>query len=237
MSRFRFKQFSVEHRQSTMKVGTDAVMLGAWASPPPGNRILDIGTGCGVIALILANRFPTTEIVAIEPDDLSAAEASSNFKESPWSHQMSVANTSLQKYCAQKHQPFHLIVSNPPWFNNSLKVSNNPRRNNARHSDTLSFEELILGAFHLSTPCTLFATILPFSEATGFINLACEHGWHLNQRCSIKPKAEKPVHRMLLQFGRYLPDAIDNHHLIIQNPDGHFTDDYQNLTKKFYLSF
>src|SRR5688572_25791334 len=140
-SHFRFKQFTVSHARSTMKVGTDAVLLGAWVSVDQAQSILDIGTGNGTIALMLAQRSSeVASIEAVEIEATDALQAEENFKNSPWHAKIELHHTSIQNFFPQKK--YDLIVSNPPYFNNSHRPPNE-RRHQARHTITLPYHELI----------------------------------------------------------------------------------------------
>lgn len=220
-----------------MKVGTDAVLLGAWTDIPTGRRALDIGTGCGVIALLLANRDSSLQITALDLDEPSVAEAHANFMASPWCDRFWVVNDSLQSFSKQHLPGFDLIVSNPPWFQHCLRVPGNARRNNARHGDTLNYEDLLAGATRLAMSTTVFSLVLPFAEASAFSDQASGFGWFLHRRCKIVSLTGRPPYRQLLQFGKSQGVSVQESTLEIQHADGTFTSEYRDLTKQFYLNF
>lgn len=237
MNRFRFKDFEIEHRQSTMKVGTDAVLLGAWTDIPDNAEALDIGTGCGVIAMILANRSRSVHVTAIDSDEASVVEAAGNFESGPWPGRLRAVNQSFQDFAVQTHLKFNLIVSNPPWFNNCLRVPGNQRRNNARHSDTLDFNELIDLSVSVSAPGAVISLVLPMKEGILFTRSSLDAGFNLQRRCIVFPRAGKQPHRQLLQFGLTGTVCTEETELLIHDDAGRFTDAYRELTGMFYLNF
>ena len=170
---FHFKQFSVEDSSSPMKVGTDGVLLGAW-TPVENNAytsILDIGTGCGVIALMLAQRINNANIQAIDIDSGAYYNAKENFANSAWSNRLCVCECSIQSFCKSTNSKFDIIVSNPPFFEEAVK-SNKKQRNLARHTDSLPFITMIQCVDYLLKSNGTFACILPFNEGNRFIDLA-----------------------------------------------------------------
>ena len=176
-----------------MKVGTDGVLLGALADVTAATHLLDIGTGTGLVALMLAQRNPSMSIDAIEIDSKAAKQAAENVAQSPWP-QIRVHCTALQTYTA--NQPYNLIVSNPPYFVNSLKAPK-AERTTARHTDSLSFNELVAGVDRLLSPSGKFWVILPADEQTNFCQLAQEKGLYPYRLIHVHPRAEKPAKRTL----------------------------------------
>jgi len=237
MDRFRFKDFEIEHRHSAMKVGTDAVLLGAWTDIPDNAEALDIGTGCGIIAMILANRSRTVRVTAVDSDKASFDEAAGNFAMCPWPDRLLAVNQSIQGFALQTSFKFSLIVSNPPWFSNCLRVPGDLRRNNARHSDTLSFRELIDLSLHISSPDVVISLVLPMQEGNLFCRNALDAGLNLHRRCVVCPREGRLPHRQLLQFGMSVPVYTEETELCIHDRTGHYTDAYKELTRKFYLNF
>ncbi len=237
MNRFRFKTFEVEHHRSTMKVGTDAVLLGAWVELDGAANALDIGTGCGVISLILASRSTSLTITAIDIDSDSTEETRLNFASSKWEHRLMVYNQSLQCFALSPIKKFDLIVSNPPWFINSLRVPGNTRRNNARHNDSLNFPDLIDGSLKLLNDNGRAVFILPSAEGNIFEELAHQKGLYLTRKCLIKSDPKKAPHRWLLEFRLQHPDAVTITELYVHNEDGSFSEAYKTLTGDFYLNF
>ncbi len=229
---FRFKQFSVEHQQSSMKVGTDAVLLGAWADCDLAGSILDIGTGCGVISLILAQRC-SAQITGIDIHNESIREASQNFAKSPWAKQLIAIHTRLQDY--NPPSKFNLIVSNPPFFRNCLKVQN-PIRNKARHDDALSFEELLIGVDSLLAPKGVFSIILPMAEYQVFEKIASHFQLFPAKKVQVFSIPGKPCRRVLAELVRGGTSCAVTD-LAIHEADGSFSHEYKQLTSAYYLNF
>ena len=233
-SYFQFKKFKIEQGNCAMKVGTDGVLLGAWAFIYNPKQILDIGTGTGLIALMLAQKFETAKITALEIDTLASNQASQNFKASNWYNRLTRINKSLQSF--ETLVKFDLIVSNPPYFNNSEK---NPdkQKQTARHTDTLSYYELIEKAFFLLSKTGAFCVILPYSSKDEFIKMCKINKLFLAKELAIKPTPSKEYKRVLLEFSKTKALA-DNQELIIEEFGRHqYSEKYIQLTKEFYLKF
>ncbi len=234
-SLFKFKQFSIADDRCTMKVGTDAVLLGCWVNLASAQNILDIGTGSGVIALMLAQR-SNGYIDGIDIDTPSTEQAHQNITNSKWGNRINIINISLQEYCNNLSKRYDLIVTNPPFFSNSLR-SPKEKRNIARHNDNLSFDELIRGVKQLLNHDGRFCLILPENESSNFRDNALINGLFLTRRLYVYPKQERHVKRILSEYSFQRPPSIDRKKLIIRNDDDTFTEEYQELTKDFYLEF
>jgi len=233
MNSFQFKQFSITQQHTAMKVGTDGVLLGAWSDALEGN-VLDIGTGTGLIALMLAQRSKTALIDAIELDKVASEQAQENFKSSKWNNRLTVIHSTIQSY--QPNKKYDLIISNPPYFINSTKAPNNIR-NAARHTDQLSFNDLIYSVKRLLADTGVFSLVLPVEEATLFINSAEKENLFLNRKCLVKPNPTKPVKRILMEFS-FIKKDIVLEELTIETKKRHeYTEEYISLTKDFYLKF
>lgn len=235
-SSFRFKQFSVTNEKSAQKVGTDAVLLGAWACIEPDcRRILDVGTGTGVIALQLAQRSSelglNCSIVAIDIDLPSVEEAGENFAASPWPDRLELRQ---QDFAKLDDGPFDLIVSNPPYFINSLKAPLQ-RRNTARHDDSLPQSLLASHSFSLLSERGVLAVVLPVQEGELFIRQALENGLYLRRRLNVRTKPSAPVKRLLMEFKKEDGEILEEN-LTIQD-FSEYTPNYKTLTKSFYLAF
>jgi tRNA1Val (adenine37-N6)-methyltransferase len=228
---FKFKQFNIGHSQATMKVGTDGVLLGAWTSLLNSKRILDVGTGSGVIALMLAQR--TQPEVYIDAIDLSLEDcevAKENVAQSPWPEKIKVHHSALQNFSAE---PYDLIVSNPPYFINSYKPPTE-KRTRARHTETLSQQDLLLHGKRLLHPNGRLSVILPETEAHHLISLSARQGWFCNRKCTFRSRANKPVERLLLELSfQPLPESIQE--LVLYQKDEVWSEAYQELTRDFYL--
>lgn len=218
-----------------MRVNTDGVLLGAWANAHDANRILDIGTGTGVIALMLAQRNPNARIDAIEIDTQSAAEAKNNIAISPWANRIDVINCSFQSFAKALNHQYDLIVSNPPYFNQSLK-SPDTNRNLSRHSDTLPYNELIDGIKKMLAPCGRFCGVFPYSEGNVFIAQAASQGLYCTHKVNVLSRPNRKVLRILIQLEANKANAVEST-LAIHNNDAGYSDDYIQLTREFYLAF
>ncbi len=230
---FLFKQFAIEQGQTAMKVGTDGVLLGAWATANKHDRILDIGTGTGLIALMLAQRFPEALIDAVEIDDLAAEQAATNFLKSPWAERIAIHHQRIQEYASDNF--YNLIVSNPPFFENSKK-SGDQARDLARHTDQLTYTELILAANNLLKEGGSFAIILPYDQSENFIRLAEVQGFSCNRVCNVKPTPDKSPKRLLAEFNKFKTDKIEEELIIEEHGRHQYSNDYIQLTREFYLN-
>ena len=235
---FRFKQFAVVQQLSAMKVGTDGVLLGAWVRLDRSHRrILDIGCGTGLVALMAAQRTAEwgAEVVGVEIDGPSASEAALNFDSSPWSERLSVVESAVQDFSTEN--TFDHIVSNPPYFVDSL-LSPDAARTNARHTTTLTFDALAHSASRLLSEQGAFSVVLPYDAAGDMTMSAVRNGLFLARRMDVRSKATAAPIRVLLEFGRK-PVATEHTFLTIHSPEGHlgYSDDYVALTKDFYLKF
>jgi len=230
---FQFKQFSIEDDQSTMKVGTDAVLLGAWTEIKDANNILEIGTGSGVISLMLAQR-STAQIQAIDIDKNSVDQANNNFQKSKWADQIMAKHYSLNDFCKSESKKYDLIVSNPPFFIDSLK---SPYKNKARskHTGELSYEELVHGIVNLLSPKGKACLILPYTESKHFKDIALIENIHLNKQLKIRPKATKDFNRVLMEFSFYKSE-LEEKGIYLREESNEFSEAYSNLCKNYYLS-
>ena len=232
MSGFRFKQFAVEQEDVAMKVGTDGVLLGAWADCNGAKRILDIGTGTGVIALMLAQRNAEAEVQAVEIDETATRRARSNFDLSPWAERLTVEQTAVQEFTPA--EKFDLIISNPPYFIDSL-LPPDAKRSTARHTHDLSFEELDKAVCRLLADEGRFALILPTVEFDRYLAIT---QLHLVRRCDMHPTSGAATKRVMAEFAKH--EAADAKHETItieQDKRGDYTAEYRALTKDFYLKF
>lgn len=218
-----------------MKVGTDGVLLGAW-TPLEGDacRLLDIGTGTGLIALMLAQRHPQAQITALDLDPDSVAEATQNVARSPWPKRIEVKAGAVQEFTAD--EPFDLVVSNPPYFENSL-LSPDSARTQARHTQSLTFAELIEAAHRLLRTGGGFAVVLPTDAARHFRLLASSR-FSLERLLEVRTTPKRPAKRTLMFFRKgssvQMPQCEE---LVIQTAPECFTPQYRALTGDFYLKF
>jgi tRNA1Val (adenine37-N6)-methyltransferase len=231
---FHFKQFSVAHDRCTMKVGTDGVLLGAWAAIGNAKTILDIGTGSGVIALMLAQRTPPDALIhAVELEQNDAQQAHENVAHSPWSDKVKIFPSAIQQFAGEAR--YDLIVSNPPYFINSQEPPDK-RRLQTRHTVMLSFAELLGAVTRLLKPDGTFQVILPYTEGLQFIELASQHGLHCTRQWSFRTRANKPIERWLLAFSRIPATDRDTGEVLLYSHNTVWDDSYTNLTRDFYLN-
>jgi len=230
---FQFQQFRIHQDRCAMKISTDAVLLGALAEANFANHILDIGTGTGVISLMLAQRFPEALITAIEIDSDAAEQASENFLESPFSARLQVKNVRFQDF--PEDQLFDLILSNPPYFPDHLK-SQDAKRNQALHTDDLSFEELLQKVVKLLKKDGQLWVILPPRQMSDFSELARGFGLLPKKRMQVKDTASKPVIREIVGFS-IDSNPADSEEIYLKDENGGFSDAYSSLISGFLLGF
>lgn len=218
-----------------MKVGTDGVLLGAWTDPKFAKRILDIGTGTGLIALMLAQKCDA-EIDAIDIDENSCSQAGENIQASQWNERVKVHHCSLQLYILTSSEKYDLIVSNPPYFIDAYKAHDS-LRNLARQADTaLSFDELILGVKAAMKEDGRFCVILPCKEGVYFKSKAAIAGLYCNIITHVKTRSDRHEKRVIMEFSFHKETLVENE-LIIHDEELKFTEHYINLTRDFYPSF
>jgi tRNA1Val (adenine37-N6)-methyltransferase len=232
---FQFQQFRVAQDRCAMKISTDAVLLGSLVQSKAPKQILDIGTGTGVIALMLAQRFPEASLTALELDPEAASQAKENCEQSPFSERLTVLQGRFQDFSVE--QRFDLLVSNPPFFPDHLPTSD-PKRQQALHTDSLSFEELLHKASQLLAPSGSFWVILPPRQMQDFIQYATGHGLFPGTRVGIRDSAAKPIHREVVSFtfSEPLANALPEE-LLLKNGDGSYSERYQQLISGFLLGF
>jgi tRNA1Val (adenine37-N6)-methyltransferase len=230
---FRFKQFSVAQQSAAMKVNTDGVLLGAWADVVDARRILDVGAGTGVIALMLAQRNVTANIDAVEIDERSAQQARENAQNSSWRRRITVYGQSFQSFAAQNAARYDLVVSNPPYFTNALLPPSETRKR-TRHTEELPHEELLSGAKKILQPHGALCVVLPFTEGLAFIEQSAAHQLFCTRQTTVYGKTGKAPKRLLLHFSA-MPAPIEKDTLVIHCGDGSYTPEYKALTGAFYL--
>lgn len=239
---FTFKQFFVAHDKCEMKVGTDGVLLGAWAPVDNVKTALDIGTGSGLIALMLAQRADQVECIdGIELDEHAALQAKENAKASSWDTLIQINHCDIYHFAQQTKKTYDLIVSNPPYFEPAIACRNDIREQ-ARYTKTLTHEGLLDSAQRLIADNGMFCVVLPYLIGEQFIEIAQKKEWKTVKRVNIKDSDNKPYHRILLAFQRQnqnkdkIPCIIEE--LIIRNShDGHYTDKFQSWVTDFYLYY
>ena len=234
MESFQFKQFTIQQDQCAMKVGTDGVLLGAWADG--GQRILDIGTGTGLVALMMAQRFPTAKVVAVEVDKDAYCQASANVANSPFKSQVETCHDSIQHFASHRTDlnPFDSIVCNPPFFENSLKNADT-KSSLARHNDQLSWTDLAESVDNLLSSDGTFSVILPIDGYERLIENLYIKGFKECRSCKILTKEGKPCKRILAAFTKDLARSPSTEQQTLLTPDGQRTEWYELLTKNFYI--
>ncbi len=232
---FQFKQFSIQQDRCAMKVGTDAVLLGAWC-PIENNpiSILDIGAGTGILALMLAQRSNAKQIDALEIDEEAYEQCVENFENSPWSDRLFCFHAGLDEFVDEPEDEYDIVLSNPPFYAEDYKTENS-QRDLARFQDALPFEELIEAADLLLSENGIFAAILPFKEEQRFVDLCAEFELFPVKITRVKGNSSTPIVRSLLAFKRYELSTLQADELIIETARHHYTNDYIDLTKDFYL--
>ena len=218
---FQFKQFTIYQDLCAMKVGTDGVLLGAWANG--GKRILDAGTGTGIIALMMAQRYPNAVVTAIDVDEGAVKQAQQNVAQSPFAQQITVLHNTLQEHQGE----YDAIISNPPFFIDSLAAPDE-QRNVARHTQTLTYTELMQAAWRLLSDEGELSVVVPFDYRKRMEDEAIFVGFFPSKVCAVKTTERKPAKRYLLSFKKH-PCRCEQEQLTIGS------ERYQELTKEFYL--
>ncbi len=232
---FQFKQFTIEQDRCAMKVGTDGVLLGAWTPlENDPSSILDIGTGTGIIALMLSQRSNAVQIDALEIDEAAYEQSVDNFENSPWSDRLFSFHAGLDEFVEDPEDEYDLIVSNPPFYAEDYKTQNG-QRDLARFQDAMPFEDLIEAADLLLSENGIFAVIIPFKEEEKFVALAKEYELYPIKMTRVKGTPTTEIKRSLLAFSRNKTDELLTDELIIETERHLYTAEYIELTKNFYL--
>jgi tRNA1Val (adenine37-N6)-methyltransferase len=234
-SYFKFKQFTIYQDKCAMKVGTDAVLLGAWARVADDQRILDIGTGTGILALMLAQR-SNAFIDAVEIDEGAFKQACFNVRNSKWSDRIHIFNISLEEHLEKTHDKYDMIICNPPYFSNSF-TPRNVERSLARHTITMSFPFIVKSVVKLLHPQGMASFILPAEKEDEINDLAGKYGLFLSRLTHVKPNYKKEGHRILIEL-TFENKVLKQDELVIEEDARHqYTKEYIELTKEFYLNF
>ena len=259
MGNFRFKQFEIEQDRCAMKVGTDGVLLGAWAQG--GCRILDIGSGTGLISLMMAQRFPEAEVVGIDMDADACGQARENVMASPFRNRVEIECCRLQDFGAagisktaeafagaseaaeasgtaeglKAAGVFDAIVSNPPFFVDSLKNPDS-KRTMARHTDSLPFRDLFAGVKRLLSDEGVFSAIVPAEVVEQFVAESCMLGFYLIRKCGVKTVERKQPKRFMLSFAKHRIPPYEEHVETMMDSQGNRSEWYRKITEEFYLS-
>jgi tRNA1Val (adenine37-N6)-methyltransferase len=235
MSLFQFKQFSVNQDQCAMKIGTDGVLLGAWTPiENHPNTILDIGTGTGIIALMLAQRSDAQQIDALEIDENAYEQAVDNFENSPWRDRLFCFHAGLDEFVEEPEEEYDLIISNPPFYTDDFR-SENEQRDLARFQEAMPFEDLVEAAALLLSETGIFSVIIPFKEEEKFIALANEYDLFPIKITRVKGTPTSDIKRSLLAFRKYELPVLLADELVIETSRHQYTAEYIALTQDFYL--
>lgn len=229
---FRMKQFVVDDTRSAMKVGTDGVLVGAWADVSDARRVLDVGCGCGLIALMIAQRSPEAEIVALDIDHDSVAQAEINFNNSPWTSRFRLH---CVDYKAFNDSPFDLIVSNPPFFTNGV-LPPEASRSLARHDESLPLEQFVAHSSTLLSYDGRLVFITPVEARNIVIEAAAFNGLAVNRLTTVIPVSGRPPKRLLWELRpRQAVVGTTETTLVMENAPGRFSESYVDLVSPFYL--
>ena len=231
MGNFRFRQFEIEQDRCAMKVGTDGVLLGAWAQG--GCRILDIGSGTGLISLMMAQRFPEAEVVGIDMDVDACGQARENVMASPFRDRVEIECCRLQDFGAAG--VFDAIVSNPPFFVDSLKNPDS-KRTMARHTDSLPFRDLFAGVKRLLSYEGVFSAIVPAEVVEQFVAESCMLGFYLIRKCCVKTVERKQPKRFMLSFAKHRISPYEEYVETMMDSQGNRSEWYRKITEEFYVS-
>lgn len=229
---FKFKQFTIHHDLCAMKVGTDGVLLGAWTDTTEAKKALDIGTGTGLIALMLVQRNKNLHIDAIDIDKNAIIQAKENIRQSPFSSQVNTIESSLQDF-KQYERQYDLIVSNPPFFKQSLK-SPHEGRTLARHTDSLSSEELLAISSALLTDKGKLSLIYPFEHKEILLSSSIKYGLYPSRITNVYPTPTSLPKRVLIEYSR-IEIPLTETDLVIEKERHVYSDEFTELTRTFYL--
>lgn len=238
-SPFHFKQFSLNHRASPMAIGIDSMLLGAWCLPPSDGNILDIGTGCGLLAFMCAQKSPNASITGIDISKNAIDEAEGNRLQTTWHKRMCFIEQDLKSY--QPPTPFDFIISNPPYFELDTNSAQSPdtERANARHQNQLSLEDLILFVNNHLTDTGKLALVLPYDLWNALTDLILKHNFIIKRVLFIQPTLDKPINRFLVEISKLNLEKniveLKLEILVLRNANGGYTEKYIKLTKLFYL--
>tara|TARA_R110001632_G_scaffold47000_1_gene119151 strand:- start:4638 stop:5360 length:723 start_codon:yes stop_codon:yes gene_type:complete len=234
---FHFKEFTIHQDKTAMKVGTDGVLLGAWCSLETyPDTILDIGSGTGLIALMMAQRCDAMTIDAVEINEEAYEQTVENFEQSDWGDRLFCYHSSFQGFAEEMNEEaeeYDLIISNPPFYTDEFETEDTAR-NKARFTSALSFEELISGAANLLSEVGTFALIIPFKEEQNFVSLVLDTQLNLNRVCRVKGTVTSEIKRSLLEFSFENKELIEEE-LVIETARHQYTQAYIDLVKDFYL--
>ena len=230
---FQFKQFTIRQQHCAMKVGTDGTLLGAWAQASAGLcRVLDVGTGTGLIALMMAQRYPEARAIAIDIDEKAVFQAQENVSASPFADRIKVIEADVQTF--EDSEKFDSIVCNPPFFEDSL-VCPDPQRTEARHTVSLGYRQLMAAAFRLLKDNGRFSVIIPADCRSRLESEAHLRGFFISRLCSVQTTPAKAPKRYMIEFAKHPVNEIDITNGILEQSPQIRSDWYRELTQEFYI--
>jgi tRNA1Val (adenine37-N6)-methyltransferase len=233
---FHFKKFSIDDSTAAMKIGTDSVLLGAWVACENETRILDIGTGSGILALMMAQRNRNVPVDAVELDSDASALAKENIDLSPWSSQIQIYNISFQDFYSERLNKYSMVICNPPFFTGSMKA-NGKARTLARHNDTLPVSDLLRITSEILTENGRASFIIPTDAYKNWIHIAGKQFLFPTNLTSVKSSQFHKPHRMMVTFSRCEMPVAQKSEISIYRSRSIYSEEYKDLTKDFYLNF
>ncbi len=231
---FKFKQFTIAQDQCAMKVGTDGILLGAWTDVTQIKTALDIGSGTGLITIMLAQRASLSQIHGVEIDEKSSAQSIQNATNCPWSKRITIFNESIQNFALRTDDKYDLIVSNPPFFTGGT-FSDSQDKNSVRHTIKLPHGDLLRTVQKLLAAKGRLAVILPHIEGLRFIELAKTYQLSCIRKTEVIAKEDKGVERLLLEFKKAAQDIEEEILITRKKENDEWTEEFIKLTKDFYL--
>ena len=231
MSKFLFKQFEVAHDKCVFKVGTDSILLGSWITGEY-RSVADLGSGCGLLALMCAQKFENAQVLGVEFDELSFLQSVANAKKSPWANRIGVSFEDIRK---MDGRTFDLIISNPPYFERQVE-SPDVRKNKARQESHLSILELFEAANRISHSVSTVAVVFPYARRQNLIESSQRCGWHLREELRVETHPGKQVKLILAKFVKAESEPWLEY-LCIMNASGEYSPEFKALTKDFYLDY
>lgn len=234
MRPFHFKQFSLNHHRSTMKVGSDAIFLGIWTKVQDTDKVLDVGCGSGIISMLIASR-SKAKVDAIDIDAESVAEAKDNFENSEFSNRLKANESNFNNWKPESSAVYDLIISNPPFFTSDLH-SSNPRKINARHAITLKYDELCSVSRRLLKKDGRLNVVIPYFKADDFIKTAAKNNLFLSRRLLIFPRRGVSPNRVNLEFCLQNMQNVINEYFIIREENNNFTAQYHEYLNDYYIN-
>ena len=230
---FQFKQFRIHQEKTAMKVNTDGVLLGAWTNTDDAKTGLDIGSGTGLVSLMIAQR-SNAIITGVEIEKNAAEEAIQNVQNSPWKNRVSIQHISFQVFAVTAKNKFDLIVSNPPFFSNSVK-NTNPHLSIARHNHLLPFEDIVEGTRKLLSESGKLSLILPWDSTSEFIEIAQMANLYLNRLTEVKPYPDKKPNRSLMEFSNQKKDLQKTQMSVFNESGKNYSEEFKLMARDFYL--